>query len=203
MYYVKNYVRGVPRIVFELFGNALSQTNFLLAHAGLKGKIAVDATAGNGKDTLFLAQAVGEKGKVFAFDIQKEATLNTRELLHKKDISWCEIILDSHANIDRYDIKYPQAVVFNLGYLPGGDHAFVTKSEITLLAVNKALDMLAVGGILTLTIYPGHVGGDKEAVDLNNYVATLSRAFDVLQFTFPNRTKNPPYLIAICKVKEA
>jgi predicted methyltransferase len=188
--------------VFELFDNALSQMHYLLLDAGLEGEIVVDATAGNGKDTLFLAQAVGEKGKVYAFDIQEEAIFKTRALLQTKEVYWCEIIHDSHVNIDIYNITHPQAVVFNLGYLPGGDHSIVTKSENTLLALQKALKILAVGGILTLIIYPGHEGGDKEAADINKYIATLSRAFDVLQFTFPNRAKNPPYLIAIRKQKE-
>lgn len=175
---------------------------YLLADSGLEGKIAVDATAGNGKDTLFLAEAVGGKGKVFAFDIQEEAIFKTRALLHTKEVHWCEIIHDSHVNIDRYNIIHPKAVVFNLGYLPGGDHNIVTKSEDTLIAIKKALKILAVDGIITLTIYPGHAGGDKEASDINNFVSTLSRAFDVLQFTFPNRAKTPPYLIAIRKQKE-
>lgn len=185
----------------DFFNDALAQTRALLSSTELKGETVIDATAGNGKDTLFLAQLVGEKGMVYAFDIQKEALNTTEKLLQQNNISWCKTIHDSHEELDQYNINQPKAVVFNLGYLPGGNHDIITKPLSTLTGIKNALNMLKVGGILTVVIYTGHEGGKEEEETLKNYFNSLSRNFDVLQAIPFNCFKNAPYLIAVRKAR--
>ncbi len=87
-----------------------------------EGDIAVDCTMGNGNDTVFLGHLVGEKGKVYAFDIQEEAVINTKKKLEELNfLERAELILDGHENIDNYKIENVKLVIFNLGYLPKGD----------------------------------------------------------------------------------
>lgn len=186
----------------ELFHNALAQAHYILSNLPLEGETVIDATAGRGNDTLFLAKAVGLRGRVFAFDIQEKAISQTKQLLIDNQISWYTLVHDSHANLDHYPISSPIAIIFNLGYLPGGDHDLVTNPETTVVAVQKALKLLKVGGALTIVIYTGHKGAKEEEAALRAYLKTLSRVFDVLEFAFLNRTIDSPYLIAIHKLKE-
>ena len=185
-----------------MFHSAIAQMRTILLDLPLKDQIVIDATAGNGKDTLFLAQTVGCEGKVYAFDIQQQALANTRNLLEQHHITWYQLINDSHENIEKYHIDQPAAIVFNLGYLPGGNHAITTQAHSTLIAVKKSLSMLKVGGILTIIVYPGHESGKQEDKLLKEYFAGLPRAFDVLHISMLNCIKNPPYLIAIRKLRE-
>lgn len=86
-----------------------------------KNSIVVDATAGNGNDTLFLAKTSAKK--VYAFDIQQLAIENTTTLIKEAELAdKCEIFLDSHFEFDKYIDEKIRAVVFNLGYLPNADH---------------------------------------------------------------------------------
>ena len=122
------------------------------------GDFAIDATAGNGHDTAFLAQLVGINGQVFAFDVQPEAIAATQSRV--ADLGWKNVTLfqKSHAELE---FVLPSdasgrvgAAMFNLGYLPGGDHAIVTESESTLDAINAALRIMRSGGVLTIVAYP-------------------------------------------------
>lgn len=132
------------------------------------GDLAADATAGNGHDTLFLARAVGETGRVFAFDIQPEALAATRARLEKHGVAGrCEMIPDCHS---AFVSRLPEqahgalgAVMANLGYLPGGREAIVTTADGTLRMLSQAAANLRPGGILSVIAYPGHPGGDVEA----------------------------------------
>ncbi len=152
-----------------------------LAHARLAehlspGDIAIDATAGNGHDTLFLARRVGPEGQVHAFDVQPRALAATRERLAA---SGCEtpvrLYLESHA---RMQAVLPAelagrvaAVTFNLGYLPGSDHAVVTARDSTLEALAQALALLRPGGLLSVLAYRGHPGGETEARAVATWLA--------------------------------
>lgn len=130
-----------------------------------EGDLAVDATAGNGHDTLFLAGRVGVSGRVLAFDIQRAAIDSARRRIEAAGLAgrvgwFCE----SHALMaERAAAGSVAAVMFNLGYLPGGDHAVITRGEETLRALDAALGVLRPGGVLTVVGYPGHPGGDEEA----------------------------------------
>jgi predicted methyltransferase len=182
-----------------------------VAERAKPGGAALDATAGGGADTLFLARVVGPKGRVYAFDVQEEALERTRarlalaertegladvKLLHAGHERMAEMVpADLHGKI--------QAVMFNLGYLPGGsDLTVITRPETTLAALNQALELLAPGGALTAVLYPGHPGGDSEAQAVESWAAGLpaGRAQTVM-YRFPQKP-HAPYLIALEKRQE-
>ena len=110
------------------------------------GGLYIDATMGKGNDTLMLCELAGEAGEVFAFDIQEDDLAETRARFKKKGIENAKLILDSHSNIDCYSIEKPKAVLFNLGYLPGGDHTIQTKYGTTIEAIEKSLEILRANG---------------------------------------------------------
>jgi len=149
---------------------------FILQHLK-QGDIAADFTMGNGHDTLFLSQTVGENGFVYAFDIQPSALENTeRRLTDNNCPKNYKLICDSHHNLKEY-IKEPiKAGVFNLGYLPGsGNKGLTTKRETTLKAVEAALDILAPDGILLIAVYPGHEEGEIEGELINGMLSLMDR----------------------------
>lgn len=128
------------------------------------GDLAVDATAGNGHDTCFLAEGVGPGGRVVAFDIQAEAVEATRRRLREAGLDErVEVLGESHARIAGRVPAGVGAVMFNLGYLPGGDHGIITRTAETLEALEAAAGLLRPGGVLTVVCYPGHPGGEEEA----------------------------------------
>lgn len=119
--------------------------------------LCIDATAGTGKDTVFLAKLVGEKGRVISMDIQEMAIEQTKKRLLKERLSdRAEVVLDSHAHMDKYAQKDSVSLImFNLGYLPGGDHSLSTKADTTIEALEKGLNLLHEGGMISLLIYSG------------------------------------------------
>lgn len=175
----------------------------LISETVLPGESVVDATAGNGNDTLFLAELVGEEGRVYAFDIQQaalEATANRLDTLNDR----VTLILDSHANVDQYITKSIGGAMFNLGYLPySEDLSIITKPDSTIEAIDKLLGMLKKGGIITISVYDGHDGGKEERDALLAYVKSLHQAdVHVARYELLNQRKNPPFLIAIEKVRD-
>jgi tRNA G37 N-methylase Trm5 len=151
------------------------EKQFIASHVRPGGTV-VDFTMGNGHDTLWLAEQVGETGKVYAFDIQPQALENSERLLRE---SGCPknytLILDSHANVEQY-VKEPIcAGMFNLGYLPGSDKSVTTLRESTMKAVEGALRLLEDDGGLLIAVYPGHEEGSLEGKMLDEYFATLDR----------------------------
>lgn len=185
------------------FLNAVDFSHYLLEKTVNRGDSVVDATAGNGHDSKFLAELVGSEGQVYAFDIQKAAVDNTAELLENNSLSkQCKLINASHAELDKYlEVEAElSAVIFNLGYLPGGDKKIITKSESTITAVKKALELLKKEGIVILVIYSGHSGGDEERKDLLDYSSNLEyKDYNVLNYKFLNQPGPPPEIIAIKK----
>ncbi len=139
------------------------QKSFILQHLK-EGDIAADFTMGNGHDTEFLCQSVGESGHVYAFDIQEKALESTKErLVNAGLIDRASLILDSHSNAKKYIDKPLKASMFNLGYLPGsGRKDITTMRETTMPAVRFAIEQTAPDGIVLIAIYPGHEEGDAE-----------------------------------------
>lgn len=129
------------------------------------GDLAVDATAGNGHDTVFLAERVGESGRVIAFDIQAAAIESSRARVIAQGLEKrVSFIHGSHGTLlDHVAAGSVAAVVFNLGYLPGGDHSLITQEAETLLALDRAWESLKADGLLAIVCYPGHPGGDRES----------------------------------------
>ncbi|MCY6957806.1 tRNA (mnm(5)s(2)U34)-methyltransferase [Clostridium brassicae] len=181
--------------------NALNLGKELCIKKVMKGDIVVDATMGNGNDTVFLAKLVGENGKVYAFDIQKDALENTKEKIIKQNLDkQVQLIKDGHENIDRYVKEEVQLVMFNLGYLPGKDKKVTTKANTTLVAIEKSLNILRKNGVVILIIYHGHEEGKKEKILIEDYIKNLGQKdFNVIELSFVNQINNPPILIAIEK----
>ena len=141
----------------------LQYAQTLLKSAISNGDIAVDATAGNGHDTLFLAGLVGDDGFVYAFDVQKQAVDATLHRLLDNALEHRAVVLkDGHENAAKYVDKPVSGAIFNLGYLPGSDHEVITRPNTTIQALKSLLKLLKVGGIIVLVIYHGHEGGKKE-----------------------------------------
>ncbi|MEL6300837.1 MAG: class I SAM-dependent methyltransferase [Pseudomonadota bacterium] len=150
-----------------------------------EGGIAVDATAGNGYDTSFLARCVGETGHVYAFDIQRRAIAATEHRLASRQLlDRVSLICDSHVNlplqIDEAAHGRVNAIVFNLGYLPGGDKTLTTKAETTLTAIASAIGLLSDNGVLSLMAYRGHAGGISEFSAVSNWVNEQSATHALL-----------------------
>ncbi len=176
----------------------------LLRMSIAEGDIAVDATAGNGHDTVFLAELVGPNGYVYAFDVQKEAVDST--LLRVLDHSYedrVRVLNRGHEAVDEFVTKEIGAAIFNLGYLPGSDHSIVTKPNTTVEAIDKMLKLLKVGGMIVLVVYHGHEGGKEERDEVIRYVSELPQKYvHVLRYEFINQKNDPPFIIALEKVKQ-
>ncbi len=151
----------------------------LLAEKIKPGAAVIDATVGNGYDTLFLLDLAKPNGKVYGFDIQANALRLTKDKLqHSPDAACVELIHASHADMAGH-IPAPlhgniAAVMFNLGYLPGGDKHIITQADSTLAALGQAIALMAPGGLLTILAYPGHAGGDHETAKVNHWCERLN-----------------------------
>ncbi|NLQ49751.1 tRNA (mnm(5)s(2)U34)-methyltransferase [Streptococcus mutans] len=163
-----------------------------------KNSIAIDATMGNGNDTVFLTHLAK---KVYAFDVQKQALIKTREKLEQLNIKNVQLILDGHQTINKYVTEPIRAAIFNLGYLPSADKTIITKPDTTLEAIGKILDRLEVGGRISIMIYYGHEGGDKEKDAVLNFVKELDQQhFTVMLYQPLNQINTPPFLVMIEKL---
>jgi methylase of polypeptide subunit release factors len=175
----------------------------LLRQALRPGDWAIDATVGNGHDTLFLAEQAGAAGRVFGFDVQEQALASAAKRLG--DLSHVTLY---HAGHERMSEFLPEeakgriaAVMFNLGYLPGNDHSVTTHSETTIAAVDQALGILAVKGIITLVLYTGHPGGAEEAADVLAHATNLPAQFAATRFQRLNTASPAPELLAIERLR--
>jgi len=153
-----------------------------------KSKV-VDATCGNGHDTLFLSNIV-TKGHIYTFDIQKEAIENAKKLVNATNVTY---INDSHENVLDY-VKEVDAAIFNLGYLPNSESATTTNYKTTISAVDNILKILSKDGIIVITVYIGHKEGRIESKKLMKYVKKLNRPVSIYKLV--NR-KNAPFVITI------
>lgn len=167
------------------------------------GDIALDLTAGRGRDTLFLAQLVGAEGKVHAFDVQEVALQETQGLLKEQHMA--ERVRLYHWDHGRLleKVQDPvQAAMFNLGYLPGHSQEITTQAASTLAALEAVLQLLRQGGVIALTVYRGHPGGLEEAAAVEEFLSCLPRRkYSVLRGEYINQLPNAPYWILVQKNK--
>ena len=181
----------------------LSFVQEILKDAIMKNDTVIDATVGNGNDTVLLATLVGSTGKVYGFDIQEDAILTTKEkLLLTGLLPQTELILDGHENLDQYipEESNISAITFNLGYLPKSDKSIITTAETTLKALKKGLTRLRKGGLITIMVYYGHDGGAEEKTGVTDFVVSLPQEdYQVLKYAFVNQKNNPPFLYIIEK----
>ena len=173
----------------------------ILERAVSPGDSVVDATMGNGHDTLFLCQLVGEGGRVYAFDVQQKAVENTKKRLEEAGVlSRAALFCLGHEHMAEKVGELVAAVVFNLGWLPGGDHSVTTHWETTRQAVESALSLLKPLGVLVICAYPGHAEGDRERASLTAFLSALPpQQFNVLRQAFLNAGPGAPECFAIQK----
>lgn len=181
-----------------------------LAHQLLSQKIGagdfvVDATAGNGHDTLFLAQQTGATGRVWAIDLQAAAIEATQQRLFENGISDVTLITSSHEDLESLiPTEFHQhitGIMFNLGYLPGGNKELISNKATTLSALASSLKILKAGGILSVVAYPGHVGGDEEAKAVRDWFLEMQHLGHLLPEIPEAASERSPFLIVLIKSK--
>ncbi len=166
-----------------------------------EGDTVIDATCGAGQDTAALAKAVGRTGKVYAFDIQKKALLLTEARLHSHGLFNVKLMMKSFVSMGE---SVPEgsaaAVVFNLGYLPGGDHTITTTENITIEGLNAALRAIRPGGIVTVVLYDGHEEGVKEKQHVLDWASKLdSGRYHAVFADMLNQNNHPPEILWITR----
>jgi predicted methyltransferase len=178
-----------------------------LAHRFLRERLrpgdrAVDATCGNGHDTLLLGELVGPEGRVWGFDLQEKALAATSELLREKGLAdRVALVHAGHERLAEFVTEPLRAAVFNLGYLPGGETSFVTRPETTLTAFDAVLPLLLPGGIVIVVLYTGHSGGPEEEAAVTSRAAGLDPLkFNVWSCRQGNRSAAAPYLLLVEKI---
>jgi len=165
------------------------------------GDHVVDATCGNGHDTLLLARSAGPAGRVWAFDIQDDAINRTAKVLAEAGVLHRVTILNTGHETMREHVAGPvKAIIFNLGYLPGGNRTVITRPDSTLAGLEQSLEILAPGGIVVITLYPGHEGGGQERTLLEEWTAQLTPgSFHVWRMGQMNVPAAAPYMILVQK----
>lgn len=183
------------------FRSARFWAQALMEGALYPGARAVDATMGNGRDTRWLCERVGDGGRVYAFDVQPEAVERTRALLEAGGLARrATLFCQGHQRMAELVPEPVDAVMFNLGWLPGAVHAVTTKADTTLMAVDAALALLRPQGLLTICVYPGHDEGKRELQALTAWAAALDpKRYDALLQCYMNQPNDPPRLIAVKK----
>ena len=161
-----------------------------------EGSIAIDATCGNGFDTMFLAGQVGRSGIVYGVDIQERAIETSQKKLYEADLlPQCRLVVGSHSHltsiIEPAHVGRISVVMFNLGYLPLGDKSIVTKPETTVNALEQAVELVRPGGLVTILAYPGHAGGLEEANCIAYWVGQGELSFHAEKFQDSNNGTSP------------
>ena len=167
------------------------------------GDICIDATMGNGNDTLLLSRLAGEQGKVIAFDIQEMALSNTLKRLQEESAPLnYSLLLESHSNLSKYaEENSVSCIVFNFGYLPGGDHAKATLPSSSISAMEQGLSLLKKDGIMSLCIYSGGDSGFEERDAILSWLKNLDpRKYLVIKSDYYNRPNNPPIPVLVVKL---
>ncbi len=159
------------------------------------GSIAIDATCGNGFDTLFLAEQVGRTGVVYGVDIQERSIETVRKKLQERGAPQCRLLVGSHERLSTMvepdHAGLVSVVMFNLGYLPLGDKSIVTKPDTTLTGLKQAFELIRTGGFISVLAYPGHVGGLEEVRCVANWIEQNALVLQVGKFQDPHNAQSP------------
>lgn len=183
-----------------LISRITDMAKLILAEYIEPGDIVVDATLGNGNDTIFMRDLIGDDGFLYAFDVQEVAILHSKEQIPDYKQKNIEFILDGHENMDRYVDKKVKAVVFNLGYLPASDHAIRTSWETTKIAIEKSLDMLLPSGVVSISAYLGHDEGD-EYREIHKFFGSIdAKKFKAVEMNPINQNEFAPKLLICQKI---
>ncbi|ACH40353.1 rRNA methyltransferase, putative [Citrifermentans bemidjiense Bem] len=187
----------------ESLRGAVPLSHFYLRQRVRPGDRALDATCGNGFDTLLLAELAGEGGEVWAFDVQPRAIAATRALLEREGrLATVHLLEAGHERVSEFVPVGLAAAVFNLGYLPGGETSLVTDPARTVTALTQAAKLLKPGGVVTIALYTGHEGGPEEAQAVHEWGASLPpREYNVWCSRQLNRSPVAPYLVLVEKIR--
>ncbi|PWW07484.1 putative rRNA methylase [Paenibacillus cellulosilyticus] len=187
------------------FLSVLSMAHQMIRERVHPGDIVIDATAGNGVDTRFLAELVGPRGVAYAFDIQEAAITATRKRLEPLEeqllLPDLRLVYDSHEAMTRHveadHAGNVAAAMFNLGYLPGADPSVITKTDSSIAALEAAVSLMKPGGIITCVLYPGHPGGGDEAEAVLQWAQALPSAEGQAVLYRMAQKPTAPFLVAI------
>ncbi len=171
------------------------------------GEYCIDGTVGNGYDTVFLAECVGEGGKVMGFDVQGDAISNTKKRLEEAGL--LDRVILQELGHERMGEVVPEdwmgkvgCVMFNLGYLPGGNKGVITSEETSLRGIEEAVKLVRVGGMVSVMIYRGHEGGKEEYEAIVNWVEEgIGEAYDYL-FEAATEEETCPVWLKIVKARD-
>ncbi len=192
---VAEFLRSTPKQL-----TSLTVSHELLASRIHAGDFVIDATAGLGRDTAYLCHLVGSSGKVLAVDIQQTAVDATNSLLQQKGLnSIGKAILADHANLADYAPPHSaDAIIFNFGWLPSGNHTIFTTPKTSIPALEAALTLLKPRGFMVASIYHGGINGTEEKDTLLPWFAQLDpRRYTVLQCSFANREGKDPIVLLV------
>jgi len=174
----------------------LEMAHDFLAQVITPEDIVVDATMGNGHDTLFLAKLAKQ---VYAFDIQEQALEKTSQRIQEAGLTNVDLIMQGHETVDQF-VTEVKAAIFNLGYLPSADKSIITQPQTTIESLDKLCQMLIKGGRIAIMIYYGHEGGDIERDAVLDFVSQLpQQEYTATIYRTLNQINNPPFLVMIEK----
>lgn len=182
--------------------NTLTLTHKCARERVKPGDFCIDATAGRGQDTALLCELVGPTGRVLSFDIQEEAVQSTRDRLKERGLDGIgSVIMDSHSHMDQYaEPDTVDCIVFNFGYLPGGNRQLFTVAETSVAAIMQGFSLLKTGGIMCLSLYYGGPNGYTERDAILDLVKTFDpKTCTVIVCDFANRKADSPFPIFIIK----
>lgn len=191
------------RSPFPLFQSHLDLAHQYWRRLVQPGDFVIDATVGNGRDTLFLCQLalLENQGMVWGFDIQaialEKAHRLIKESLPEPLVSRVKLFQQSHSQFPKeippHSVKL---IAYNLGYLPGGNKGITTIVQTTLASLEDAKKLIMPGGAISITCYPGHPEGKQEEEALINYMRSLSpQSWNCCYHQWLNRAESPSLLL--------
>ncbi|WP_017186810.1 tRNA (mnm(5)s(2)U34)-methyltransferase [Alkalibacillus haloalkaliphilus] len=169
-----------------------------------QGDVVVDATLGNGHDSLMLSQLVGENGRVYSFDIQQEAIDQSQQMFNDHLAKQITPILRGNEHVyeelTKRNVNEIDGAIFNLGFLPGSDQSITTNANTTIEAIEGILKLLKPERYIVIVIYSGHETGEIEKNELLEYLATKpAKEVDIAKYQMVNRSKKAPFVVAVYK----
>ena len=183
--------------------NATEAARYLLADILPSAACAVDATAGNGHDTLYMCKNTPANCQIWSFDIRQAALDACAGLLARQGYgNKARLILADHATLNDYVGMPVDAAMFNLGYLPGHERTPTTRPQSLKPALDSLLELLSPGGLITIVAYPGHAPGQEEIDFLDSYLGLLPQKFlTAAKFCYLNQKNFPAILYSIGKAR--
>lgn len=178
-------------------------THFIWSGYLIEGMKVLDATVGNGQDAEFICKRIGKAGTLEGIDIQNIAVEKSRERLTESGLSNFNLICIDHSEIESlYSSDTFDMAVYNLGYLPTTNKTITTTMQKTERSLNTALHLIKVGGVISVTVYPGHEEGRAESDWIQSWANHLnSKIYHVMKLVYMNQGKGAPYLILIERKK--